>query len=80
MQIRRALGDFGIPIAIAVMVFLDYLIQDTYTEVSHMIRCTWVVTMAPRLTPKRNLLVAVFFDLSTIAVVGAEGGLGGLLS
>ncbi|GAB6019826.1 hypothetical protein CHUAL_001367 [Chamberlinius hualienensis] len=29
---RRALGDFGVPIAIAVMVSLDYCVQDTYTE------------------------------------------------
>ncbi|KAL7637478.1 UNVERIFIED_CONTAM: hypothetical protein RMT77_012206 [Armadillidium vulgare] len=30
--IRRALGDFGVPIAIFLMVLLDYLIQDTYTD------------------------------------------------
>ncbi|XP_046401181.1 anion exchange protein 2 isoform X2 [Ischnura elegans] len=29
---RRALGDFGVPIAIITMVTLDYLIPDTYTE------------------------------------------------
>lgn len=28
---RRALGDFGVPIAISTMVFLDVLITDTYT-------------------------------------------------
>ncbi|KAG8232819.1 hypothetical protein J437_LFUL014177 [Ladona fulva] len=29
---RRALGDFGVPIAIIAMVSMDYLIPDTYTE------------------------------------------------
>ena len=29
---RRALGDFGVPIAIVTMVLLDLLVQDTYTE------------------------------------------------
>ena len=32
---RLALGDFGIPIAIATMVLLDVLINDTYTQVLH---------------------------------------------
>lgn len=31
-QARRALGDFGVPIAIAVMVTVDILIKETYTE------------------------------------------------
>ncbi len=31
-QVRRALGDFGVPIAIVTMVALDLLVQDTYTE------------------------------------------------
>lgn len=30
--VRRALGDFGVPIAIFLMVLLDYLISDTYTD------------------------------------------------
>lgn len=30
--VRRALGDFGVPIAIVIAVTLDYLIQDTYTD------------------------------------------------
>lgn len=29
---RRALGDFGVPIAIVIMVSLDYFIPQTYTE------------------------------------------------
>ncbi|KAJ3661355.1 hypothetical protein Zmor_005753 [Zophobas morio] len=29
---RRALGDFGVPIAIITMVFVDYMIPQTYTE------------------------------------------------
>lgn len=33
-QIRRLIGDFGVPIAILVMVLVDYGIQDTYTQVS----------------------------------------------
>ncbi|KAK8726191.1 hypothetical protein OTU49_010416 [Cherax quadricarinatus] len=31
-SVRRALGDFGVPISIVLMVLLDYLIQDTYTD------------------------------------------------
>ena len=31
-QVRRALGDFGVPIAIITMVALDYLIPEVYTE------------------------------------------------
>jgi hypothetical protein len=30
--VRRALGDFGVPIAIVIMVLLDLIVQDTYTE------------------------------------------------
>jgi hypothetical protein len=33
LQVRRAIGDFGIPIAIMIMVLIDYLINDTFTEV-----------------------------------------------
>ncbi|NWI08324.1 B3A2 protein, partial [Crypturellus soui] len=32
-RIRRLIGDFGVPIAILVMVLVDYSIQDTYTQV-----------------------------------------------
>lgn len=32
LQIRRALGDFGVPIAIVIMVALDYFIHDTFTQ------------------------------------------------
>jgi len=32
LQARRALGDFGVPIAIITMVTLDYLVPQTYTE------------------------------------------------
>lgn len=31
-QARRALGDFGVPIAIVIMVFMDYMVPETYTE------------------------------------------------
>uniref|UniRef100_A0A8C1RLK7 Anion exchange protein n=1 Tax=Cyprinus carpio TaxID=7962 RepID=A0A8C1RLK7_CYPCA len=30
--LRRAIGDFGVPIAISTMVLLDYSIKDTYTQ------------------------------------------------
>ena len=30
--VRRALGDFGVPLAILLMVLIDYFIEDTYTE------------------------------------------------
>jgi len=32
IQARRALGDFGVPIAIITMVTLDYLVPEIYTE------------------------------------------------
>ncbi|XP_051554781.1 anion exchange protein 2-like isoform X2 [Myxocyprinus asiaticus] len=31
-RIRRIIGDFGVPIAISIMVLLDYSIKDTYTQ------------------------------------------------
>uniref|UniRef100_G3UD22 Anion exchange protein n=1 Tax=Loxodonta africana TaxID=9785 RepID=G3UD22_LOXAF len=31
-RIRRVIGDFGVPIAILVMVLVDYSIRDTYTQ------------------------------------------------
>ncbi|KAM6976444.1 anion exchange protein 2-like isoform 2-T2 [Aplochiton taeniatus] len=31
-RIRRVIGDFGVPIAILVMVLMDYSIKDTYTQ------------------------------------------------
>merc|ERR1719461_2209161 len=31
-NVRRALGDFGVPIAIVIMVLVDYWAGDTYTE------------------------------------------------
>ncbi|XP_067391807.1 anion exchange protein 2 isoform X2 [Emydura macquarii macquarii] len=31
-RIRRVIGDFGVPIAILVMVLVDFSIQDTYTQ------------------------------------------------
>ncbi|XP_026143355.1 anion exchange protein 2-like [Carassius auratus] len=31
-RLRRAIGDFGVPIAISIMVLLDYSIKDTYTQ------------------------------------------------
>lgn len=34
-QIRRVIGDFGVPIAILIMVLVDYSIEDTYTQVRH---------------------------------------------
>ena len=32
LQVRRALGDFGVPISIVLMVILDVIAQDTYTD------------------------------------------------
>lgn len=32
-QLRRVIGDFGVPISILIMVMVDSLIQDTYTQV-----------------------------------------------
>lgn len=33
-QVRRLIGDFGVPIAIFLMIVLDYNIEDTYTQAS----------------------------------------------
>ncbi len=33
LQLRRVIGDFGVPIAILLMVLADYSIRDTYTQV-----------------------------------------------
>lgn len=33
VQFRRIIGDFGVPIAILIMVLVDYSINDTYTQV-----------------------------------------------
>lgn len=33
VQFRRIIGDFGVPIAILIMVLVDYCINDTYTQV-----------------------------------------------
>lgn len=35
LQIRRLIGDFGVPIAILLMTIVDYNIEDTYTQVGH---------------------------------------------
>lgn len=32
-QLRRIIGDFGVPIAILIMVLVDYNVEDTYTQV-----------------------------------------------
>ena len=31
-QARKVIGDFGIPIAILVMVLIDFFVKSTYTE------------------------------------------------
>lgn len=33
-QLRRVIGDFGVPISILIMVMVDAFIQDTYTQVT----------------------------------------------
>ena len=33
-QLRRTIGDFGVPISILIMVMVDALVQDTYTQVT----------------------------------------------
>lgn len=34
LQIRRLIGDFGVPIAIFLMIVVDISIQDVYTQVN----------------------------------------------
>ena len=36
-QARRALGDFGILIALVAMVLLDYFLEHTYTQVTSLV-------------------------------------------
>lgn len=38
LQVRRVIGDFGVPIAILIMVLVDYSIKDTYTQVRRTVR------------------------------------------
>lgn len=33
-QLRRVIGDFGVPISILIMVLVDFFIKDTYTQVT----------------------------------------------
>lgn len=33
LQLRRIIGDFGVPIAILIMVLVDYSVEDAYTQV-----------------------------------------------
>lgn len=32
-QVRRLIGDFGVPISIFIMALIDFFIKDTYTQV-----------------------------------------------
>lgn len=36
-QVRRLIGDFGVPISMFLMIVLDYNIADTYTQVSSLL-------------------------------------------
>lgn len=51
---RRALGDFGVPIAIAIFVLIDYLIPQVYTE-----KLTVPEGISPSEPTKRGWLVAL---------------------
>lgn len=41
LQLRRVIGDFGVPISILIMVLVDSFIKGTYTQVSplHPLAC-----------------------------------------
>lgn len=39
LQLRRVIGDFGVPIAIFIMVLVDNSIKDTFTQVSGLRSC-----------------------------------------
>lgn len=46
-QLRRVIGDFGVPISILIMVMADFFIEDTYTQVTlsshpHFIPLEWL--------------------------------------
>lgn len=65
------IGDFGVPIAILIMVLVDYSIEDTYTQV----RCSacssevppgtglWMLLSGPR--PQSRLLTGQTLAFST---------------
>lgn len=39
-QLRRVIGDFGVPISILIMVVVDSFVKDTYTQVTpHPLPC-----------------------------------------
>ncbi|CAH1989911.1 unnamed protein product [Acanthoscelides obtectus] len=50
---RRALGDFGVPIAIVIMVLLDYMVPETYTE-----KLNVPVGFSPSDTEKRGWFIS----------------------
>nr|XP_023013416.1 band 3 anion transport protein-like isoform X1 [Leptinotarsa decemlineata] len=52
---RRALGDFGVPIAIVIMVFVDYMVPQTYTE-----KLNVPVGLSPSDTEKRGWLISPY--------------------
>ena len=41
LQVRRLIGDFGVPIAIFLMIVVDYNIDDTYTQVGPRFSTSW---------------------------------------
>lgn len=62
-SIRRALGDFGVPISIVLMVSLDFLIKDTYTD-----KLTMPAGLSPSKPEVRGWLINPFGALEPLPV------------
>ena len=49
-QLRRVIGDFGVPISILIMVLVDVFIEETYTQVAF--PPPLISFLPPRFVPK----------------------------
>ncbi|KAB0405530.1 hypothetical protein E2I00_002683, partial [Balaenoptera physalus] len=62
-KLRRVIGDFGVPISILIMVMVDALIQDTYTQIT-----TLIISK-----PERKVVKGSGFHLDLLLVMGMGG-------
>jgi len=72
-QVRRAIGDFGVPISIMVMAFVAFLIPHTFIQVHILLHINiaglcYVLLLASLLTIKRKRLLVHVCRLSHLSV------------
>uniref|UniRef100_A0A8C2KUY5 Anion exchange protein n=1 Tax=Cyprinus carpio TaxID=7962 RepID=A0A8C2KUY5_CYPCA len=72
-SLRRVIGDFGVPIAILIMVLVDYSIQDTYSQMLSPSRL--IVSKKERMLVKGS---GFHLDLLLIVTLGGTSALFGL--